>query len=227
MRKVRYEEMTFVEAQAALVERPLVYVPIGSLEFHGCHLPLGLDTLHAYRFCLAAAQRTAGVVLPPTFWGTRGHEKYEGSVLLEDATIATLMRNVLERLGGLGYRLIVVTTGHYPQVQGALLKRVADEYMATPSAARVLVLDPFTCQPMTPQVDHGGRIETSLMLHLHPELVDMARLRTQPNPFRGVKPDCVEGTAEEGRERFQAALDSFVQAVEKELASTAGRENRS
>ena len=60
MRKVKYEEMTAEEVQAALEERPLVYVPIGSLEYHGSHLPVGLDTLPAHRFCLAAAERTAG-----------------------------------------------------------------------------------------------------------------------------------------------------------------------
>lgn len=218
MRRACYEEMTVEEAQAALQERPLAYVPIGSLEFHGCHLPLGLDTLHAYRSCLAAAERTAGVVLPPTFWGTKGHEAYEGSVLLSEQAITSLVRSILERLGSLGYRLIVVCTGHYPEVQGALLEQVAQQYMATPAAARVLVLDPFTCQTMEPAIDHGGRVETSLMLHLGPNLVDMARLRTHPDPFRGVMPTCVEGSEAEGAERFQRALEVFVARVEEEMA---------
>jgi len=219
MRRVRYEEMTVLEVQAALDERPLVYLPIGSLEYHGCHLPLGLDAIHAHRFCLAAAERTAGVVLPPTFWGTRGHENYEGSVLLEEENIASLLRNVLRRLGALGYHLIVLSTGHYPAVQGKLIKQVADEYMRAPNAARALVLDPFACQPMAPDVDHGGRVETSIMLYLRPDLVDMARLRTHPNPFRGVGPNCVEGASEEGRKRFEGALDAFVAKVEEEIAS--------
>lgn len=218
MRIVRYEEMTVEEVQAALEERPLAYVPIGSLEYHGYHLPVGLDAIHAHRFCLAAAERTAGVVLPPTFWGTRGHETYEGSVLLDEETIAVLMRNVLQRLGALGYRLVVVCTGHYPAVQGALLKRAADEYMNTPGAARVLALDPFTCQPIDSAIDHGGRVETSLMLYLHPELVDMAKLRTHPDPFRGVAPTCVEGTFAEGSERFRRALEVFVARVEEEIS---------
>jgi len=218
MRRVRYEEMTAEQAQTALRERPLAYVPIGSLEFHGCHLPLGLDTIHAYRFCLAAAERTAGVVLPPTFWGTKGHETYEGSVLLAEEAITSLVRSILERLGSLGYRLVVVCTGHYPEVQGALLERVAQHYMVTPDAARVLVLDPFTCQTGEPAIDHGGRVETSLMLHLRPDLVDMARLGTHPDPFRGVLPTCVEGSEAEGAERFQRAVEVFVARVEEEMA---------
>ena len=219
MRKVRYEEMTAEEVQAALRERPLAYVPIGSLEFHGCHLPVGLDTMHAHRFCLAAAERTAGVVLPPTYWGTRGHEAYEGSVLLSEEAIAGLVWSILERLAKLGYRLIVLCTGHYPEVQGALLKRVAEEYMGTPQAARVLALDPFTCQPMEPAVDHGGCVETSLMLYLRPELVDLARLRTHPEPLRGVAPTCDQASEAEGRERFMRALEAFVASVESEIAS--------
>jgi creatinine amidohydrolase len=218
MRKVRYEEMTVEEVEAALEERPLVYVPIGSLEYHGCHLPVGLDTLHAHLFCLAAAERTAGVVLPPTYWGTRGHESYEGSVLLGEDTISRLVRNILERLGGLGYRLIVLCTGHYPEVQGALLQGVAEEYGRTPEAARVVVLDPFTCQTMGPPIDHGGRVETSLMLHLRPDLVDMARLQTHPDAFRGVAETCELASAAEGAERFRLALDTFVARVEEEVA---------
>jgi creatinine amidohydrolase len=217
MRRVKYEEMTAEEIVAAMNERSLVYVPIGSLEYHGCHLPVGLDTMHAHRVCLAVAERTGGVVLPPTYWGTRGHEGWDGSVLLEEETVAALVRNILEALAGMGYKLIVVCTGHYPEVQGRLLEKVAAEYMSGEGAARVVVLDPFAFQPMEPVLDHGGRVETSIMLGLRPDLVDMARLKTHPDAFRGVAETCVEATAEEGEERFEGAVKGLVRRVEEEL----------
>ena len=55
MKKLRYEEMCPDELAAAREEAPLVYVPIGSIEYHGFHLPVGFDTMHAAALCLAAA----------------------------------------------------------------------------------------------------------------------------------------------------------------------------
>ena len=45
----------------------MVYLPIGSIEWHGEHLPLGVDTLTACGFLSQTARRTGGVVLPPLF----------------------------------------------------------------------------------------------------------------------------------------------------------------
>ena len=217
MRRVRFEEMTAEEIAAARAERSLVYVPIGSLEFHGCHLPVGLDTMHAHAFCLAVAEKTAGVVLPPTYWGTQGHEGWEGSMLLEEDVVAALMRNVIEVLAKLGYEWIIVVTGHHPDVQGVLLREMAEEWMAAGGKAKVRVMDPFAFQPVEPVLDHGGLVETSLMLHLRGDLVDLARLRTKEDAFKGVAVSCVDGTAEEGKVRFEGSVALLAAKVEEEL----------
>ncbi len=98
MRKVRYEEMRVGELAAAQAEASLVYVPIGSLEYHGWHLPTGFDAMHAHALCLRAAEQTGGVVLPATFWGTEGHVAFAGSLLLRPDTLAALVRDALMRL---------------------------------------------------------------------------------------------------------------------------------
>jgi creatinine amidohydrolase len=186
----------------------LVYVPIGSTEFHGPHLPVGFDTLHAQAVCLAAAAQTGGVVLPPTFWGTRGHEGFPGSLLLQEDTIAALARDILDQLTQQGYRLIVLFTGHWPEVQGGLLQRVAEAHMAQ-GGARTLVLDPLTIHPTEARVEHAGKIETSVMLHLRPDLVHMERL-SAPDALKAITADCVEATAEYGKAWFEAVVEETV-----------------
>ncbi len=224
MRRVKFEERTAEEIAAARAERSLVYVPIGSLEFHGCHLPVGLDTMHAHAFCVAVAEKTGGVVLPPTYWGTQGHEGWEGSMLLKEDVVVALMRNVVEVLAAMGYEWIIIVTGHHPDVQGVLLREMAEEWMAEAKAegkaegkakAKVLVMDPFAVQPIEPVLDHGGLVETSLMLHLRGDLVDMARLRTKEDAFKGVAESCVDATRKEGKVRFEGSVERLAAKVEE------------
>ena len=216
MRKHRYEEMTPWELAAAQEQASLVYVPIGSTEFHGQHLPVGFDAMHAHAVCLSAAEQTGGVVLPPTFWGTRGHEQFPGSLLLQEETIAALAADVLDRLAAQGYRRIVLFTGHWPEVQGELLKRVAEGHVARNPGVRVLVLDPLTIHPTEARTEHAGRIETSIMLHLRPELVHMERLEA-PGALHAITPDCVEATAAYGRQWFEAIAAETVRRVKEAL----------
>jgi creatinine amidohydrolase/Fe(II)-dependent formamide hydrolase-like protein len=126
------------------------------------------------------------------------------------------MQDILARLTEQGYRLIVVFTGHYPKVQGALLWRVAEEHMKANPAIRVMVLDPFDLHPTDPHGEHAGRLETSVMLYLKPELVDMEQLK-QPGALRAITPDGAQATVEYGRERFTAILKELVTTVRKAL----------
>jgi len=208
---MRPAELAEARAQASLV-----YVPIGSTEYHGFHLPVGFDSMHAHELCLRAAEQTGGVVVPATFWGTQGHEGYPGSLLLKRETIAALMRDILERLTEQEYKLIVICTGHYPSVQGELLAGVAAEHQTSHPETRVLVLDPFNLHPTDKHSEHAGRIETSVMLYLRPELVALEQLE-QPDALNAISKDCVEASMEYGRERFEAVLAEMVRTVNEEL----------
>jgi len=49
---------------------PMVFIPIGPLEWHGPHLPVGTDGLHAHAVAVDVARRVGGVVLPTYFIGS-------------------------------------------------------------------------------------------------------------------------------------------------------------
>lgn len=214
MRSRKYEELTAKEFQEALKEHSMVYFPVGSLEFHGPHLPLGLDTLHAYEFCLRAAERTGGIVLPPTFWGTTGHVGWPGSLLISEDTFRGIVRDVFRLLAEQGVKLVVATTGHWPERQGGLVAKIAQEAMNERPQTRILVLDPFTANPMDPNPGHAGLKETALMMFLRPELVHTAELKGE-EAFKGIGKDCVEATACFGADYFEASLANFVRAVKE------------
>src|SRR5690242_4179364 len=67
---VQYELMTPEDVVEARTAAPVAFVPIGPLEWHGPHLPLGVDPLHAYAVAIGTARAVGGVVLPALFAGT-------------------------------------------------------------------------------------------------------------------------------------------------------------
>ena len=62
--KAQYKTMFPDEFLEAIDKNPLAYLPLGSMEFHGWHNVLGLDSIKAKRICQFAAERTGGIVLP-------------------------------------------------------------------------------------------------------------------------------------------------------------------
>src|SRR5437763_10323112 len=70
MRKVEYELMTPDEVVEARDRVPVAFVPVSPIEWHGPHMPLGTDGLHAHHVALRVARELGGVVLPPLFAGT-------------------------------------------------------------------------------------------------------------------------------------------------------------
>ena len=69
MAKVNYEYMLPHEILAARKANPLAYLPLGPIEWHGVHNPVGLDALKAKALCELAAQKGGGLVMPPLWWG--------------------------------------------------------------------------------------------------------------------------------------------------------------
>src|SRR3989344_6016814 len=67
--KVRYEEMFPEEFKEALDKNPTAHLPLGSMEYHGYHNALGLDSLKAWKICEFSAEKFGGIVFPPLYLG--------------------------------------------------------------------------------------------------------------------------------------------------------------
>jgi creatinine amidohydrolase len=186
--EVRYERLHPAELRARVDLAPLAFVPVGTLEFHGEHLPFGVDSFEAHALCVRAAELAGGVVLPPVYLAS-GCLDLPFTLSFEPALVEAWVRATVDRLFHRGFRAIVVLTGHGPLDLNHLLKRVCAEAEAAHdglaayalcwlelNAARLCA--PESGEPTT--VDHAARIETSWMLALHPELVHLDRLEDDP-----------------------------------------------
>ena len=79
--KVLYEEMTPKEFREKLAQAPVAYLPVGTLEWHGEHLPIGADGIQSQEFFKLLAEEVGGMVLPMLFLGPDGAETVDGKVL--------------------------------------------------------------------------------------------------------------------------------------------------
>lgn len=174
---VQAELMLPHELDAALAVRSVVYVPLGSIEYHSRHLPVGLDGLNAHGVCIAAAGRTGGVVLPPLWFGTGGsHTRYPWTIMTAtQSPLRELLDTVLCRLQDLDVELIVLFTGHFADEQLDLIDTVAREWNESGHRSRALPLA-VNRTDATIAADHAGVFETTLLAALWPDRVFLDRL---------------------------------------------------
>lgn len=176
--QVQVELLLPYEIDAALAARSVVYVPLGSIEYHSHHLPVGLDGLNAHGVCRHAASRAGGLVLPTLYVGVGGgHTTYPWTIMAATPEpLQDLLEQTLRRLADFGVRLAVLFTGHFADEQLALVDDVAARWNAdTPTGMRALALSVSRAETsLTP--DHAGVFETTLLSALWPGRIQLDRI---------------------------------------------------
>jgi creatinine amidohydrolase len=160
-----------------VAERPVVFWPLGLLEHHGWHLPLGLDGLKAEQMCIQIAERTGGVLLPTMWWGARGgHGDFHWTLYQPEEAAEAIVARTLERLIAFGFRAIVLLAGHYPWTS-ILERHLPRLQRAHPDILFLWGTEMDICGDIRLPGDHAAREETSYGLALFPELVNLDALR--------------------------------------------------
>jgi creatinine amidohydrolase len=226
---VRAELLAPHQIESRLAERSVVYVPVGSLEYHQEHLPIGLDALNAHGVCLATALEHGGVVLPPLFYGTGGgHLSYPWTIMSEDSTaIRFLIELTLKKLEHQGVGVAVIFTGHFADEQLDLIHQIASSWNL--SGAKLRAVSASVNMPLSgelPAPDHAGIFETTLLANFWPETIHLEKLppvETHPrndldddqyglhrhnadNPLRGIFGPDPRGIDMSNRQDLLAAL---------------------
>ena len=179
MKKVKYEEMLPHEFEEALRQFPVAYVPVGSLEWHGRHLALGNDTLKSYGILLRTADKYGGVVVPPTYWGHMGHWKLGCHPGLPPEITDGLFIAIFKGLVTVGFKVVIGVTGHDVKEQMRSLARAVDAISADGKAAGFAMMEGDLYDLPGDVMDHAAHWETSILMYLRPELVEMDRIRNE------------------------------------------------
>jgi creatinine amidohydrolase len=212
----------------------LLVVPLGSLEQHGHHLPLGTDTAVAGAVAAAALDRLPGALLAPALaYGASGeHEGFPGTVSIGTEALTALLTEYGRSACRWTRRLLLVN-GHGGNLDAL---RAAGELLR--AEGRDVAWFPCAVPGADP---HAGRTETSLMLHVEPREVrgeravagttaPLAELlpRLRADGVRAVSPTGVLGdpagaSAEEGAAQLAALADRLVAAVAGWRVEATGR----
>lgn len=172
----------------ALAERgATVIMPVGSMEQHGPHLPVQVDTRLAYETSRRAARMVTekgghAVVTPPVWTGLSEHHILFGGTLSVDyQTFFLVLRGLIDSMRRQGFRRFLINNGHGGNITA--LKLAVQELTLEFEAPIVATTYPFEAREAFAEIledqsfiMHAGEAETSMMLALVPDLVDASDL---------------------------------------------------
>jgi len=213
--EVRYQLLR----PAGIVERreacPVVYIPIGTLEWHGLHNPLGADTLQAEHLAILCAKLGGGLVFPPLYFGESRIEGLMESNAADCEEIAKLMRldpenftperfmftateqnenyqrllaHILNQAETLGFEVAVLVAGHYPLIdhaRAAALLYNKRRRKIGKMLAWATVDYLHLMDKYASAGDHAGGWETSHCMAIDPSLVDLTTLKPKGEKLVG------------------------------------------
>jgi creatinine amidohydrolase len=208
-----------------LAERPVVIVPVGALEAHGPHLPLGADQIQAEATAQALAQRVGAIVAPTIPYGVCfGARNFPGTVDISMGTLSRYTEEVLTGLARQGAGKLLVLSGHAAREHMAALREAADHAMRAVPGTRIAVLSDYDFVYERRGLDapatdgHAGQLETSRVMSMRPDLVnaDRAPAVRGGSPFvpgpptRSEWPESVAGDPRPATAELGARLQTYV-----------------
>jgi len=248
--EVRYHMCRPAQVRERREKTPVVYIPIGTIEWHGPQNPLGADTLQADGLAILCARKGGGLVFPPLYYGESRSESLMEANAADRERIAEamglpadnflperqpfsptdqvlnyqrLLLHVLAEAETLGFKLGVLVAGHYPLIdhaRAAVLLFNKRRYSRYGGMLAWACLDYLPLRDRYPEAgDHAAGWETSHMLALHPETVDLSQLPPKGEPLVGImgKMAPQDSTAEFGGRTLDEAAEAIVGEVRHRL----------
>lgn len=161
-------------------------LPLGCIEPHREHLPLGIDSLRSHALCERAAKIQPAVVFPPVFLGTIPEGRYLfGTIAIPAQLSLELLIATADEIARNGFKKIIILNGHGGHK--GLLGFWFNRHHESGRKYHLYLLGAQTSPGMKEKIytsknwEHGCEHETSVALELHPELVDLAEVPLKPS----------------------------------------------
>jgi len=232
--KVFYEELLPHEFEERISHKPVGYLPLGTLEWHGEHNALGADSIQSRGLFERAALSFGGIVFPP-IWvapdsistlpngryligmdmagSTEPEQQLPGSCYwVPKGLFVLLVESLLHQARRAGFRCMVAD-GHGPSRKA--WAEMAGTWERQFDMALISAQRDFPPDVWKTQNDHAARDETSTMMALRPYLVDLSRLPTD----RSIVPKGIGGAdpRDSDREYGERLLGKTVEAIGRKL----------
>lgn len=228
-----WQELTHIGLVRAIEKTNVAILPVGALEAHGHHLPLGTDNILPAYLVDSIVEKTNALVLPSINYGDSWiFNEFEGTVTIAPQVLIPFYKNVMEGIFRHGIRFILVINGHGGNVshletaakdvtqKGEKVVVIVNWWKDLAESARAIVLE-------SPE-GHAAEDETSQVMHVAPNLVEMenatkARVRTKYKVVSGsyrrelipkaTFGDPTKASKEKGKLMMEQACDEIIELV--------------
>lgn len=233
---MEYQELTMTEVEIETQKSQLAFLPIGAVEAHGPHLPLGTDNFMATGIARRIQAKTGGIILPAIPYGqVWGLEHFPGSLHISNESLIPFLCDIARGVFRQGFRVLVFVNGHIGNETALKLaaRKMLEElpelkvlYFSYPGI-RKEINEVCETKNLHPKYFHACEIETSMMLYVNETLVKMERAVKDENVFpidldfsptrweefteHAILGDATLATQEKGK----IIIDALVERIEK------------
>ena len=192
-----FKNKTMVDIEKAKEQNALILLPVGMLEEHGPHLPISTDNIIAEQISVKLAQRIEHniptLVLPVVWAGYHGDSvaKFPGSIRVKPETLLSYIYDILESIVKNGFEKIMIVNGHgqNPPMIEIACRKIADAYSINPILTQPLSMIGKAGKDIRQSKQggaggHADEIETSMILALENDLVDMSKAPDESCKYR-------------------------------------------
>jgi creatinine amidohydrolase len=233
---IKLENLFPHQLEEIVRNKPAIIFPVGSIEWHGPHNSIAVDTLKIQSLCLEIAQKTGTVIAPSLFYGQAETLKDHPGTLfgISELTYYTYLKEIFEGFYHLGFRLVFCFSGHYEGGQFTNLQKAAKFVERLHSDMRLFTFtEPYFTNLYPKAVskkelmkdakyyngDHAGVYETSLMMHYHPDLVDKERLVENLEILPKMVVDPINSSPEFGKHLAEIIITEASDYIQDQLAA--------
>ena len=180
-----YQDLSWPELRDLAATDPVVVLPVGTTEQHGPHLPLSTDYLTAGTIARSAVEQVyprALVMEAVPYSFNEHHMDFPGTIHVDAHTLIDYIASIGASVAHHGFQHIVLYNGHgsngpFLDVAARLITNRTDAICAVVSWWSLLTKEDLTWRESTfpGGMAHGCEAETSLLLHIAPDLVDMSK----------------------------------------------------
>jgi len=192
---ILFGEQTSPALERHAEQNALILLPVGQTEEHGPHLPVHTDALIAREVAVAAGERmaqdTPTLVMETLSYGysSSALKRWPGTIVLQPETVIDTLCEICASVIEMGFRRVAILSihGNHAGIMRVAARKVADATGVYPAVVFPIALgmERFLeiAKAGTEGSCHAGELETAVMLHLAPDLVDLDKA-AKPNPLR-------------------------------------------
>ncbi len=180
------QDMSWEEAEKSIQKAGGVAIlPVGSVEQHGYHMPLGTDSYVAITLAEDASKKTDTLLVPPLWFGWSPHHMVRpGTITIRPETLSEITYDIAASLNHHGIRKLIMINGH--RIVNVVWMQLAAEKIQRELDMEVCIFDPaYMSKEIIKELEfgpvgHAEEIETSHMMYRYPELVNLKLAKDNP-----------------------------------------------